>query len=168
MGFVLTHIPISPKFSWQDQHVQDIADLRRRLADLRPGLATADYDRFSWLSVDGRQYIKCFTDGSCLFPTDPYLAVAGWALYFHPGSNLNRSAPLRTTVQNSYLAEVRAVAEALAGAQSPLAIYCDCQSVVDTLTISSPPGNPPVIMSLPLISGTSSILRWDLLCQLAG
>ena len=97
---------------------------------LSPQCTPANPNRFRWTTIDGEQYIKCYTDGSCLFPTDPYLAVGGWAVYFHEECASNASAPLRTTVQNSYLAEVRAIAEALACAFHPLVIYSDCQSVV--------------------------------------
>ena len=81
--------------------------------------------------INDQLYVKCYTDGSCLYPSDCYLAIGGWALYFFEGSILNTSAPLRCTVQSSYLAEVRGVAEALATASCPLIIYCDCQSVVN-------------------------------------
>ena len=119
-----------PQFSWQGQHQQDIDDLRNRVLTLQPNLSITSVGSFCWLSEGDQHFAKCNTDRSCLFPTDHYLAVVGWALHFHPESDLNRSAPLRTTVQNSYLAEVRAVAESLACASFPLAIFCDCQSVV--------------------------------------
>ena len=67
-----------PQFSWQGEYDDDLKGLHERLLANRPGADFDDLGKFCWLSDGDKQFVKCFTDGSCLFPTDPYLTVGGW------------------------------------------------------------------------------------------
>ena len=63
----------------------------------------------------GQSRICVYTDGSCKLPRHNPLAHAGWGPAVSSESNpYNQSGPLRDTVQTSYRAELRAIAQALA------------------------------------------------------
>ena len=122
-----------PQFSWNDEYEKDLQHLHQRLGEIGNSADFETLNLLRWQTVNGKEYVKCYTDGSCLYPTDPYLAIGGWALFFHNGCMKNSSAPLRTPVQSSYAAELRAIAEAIVSATRPLIVYCDCQSIVKQL-----------------------------------
>ena len=65
-------------------------------------------------------------------------------MLYHNESSKNATVPLHSTVQNSYIAEVRALAEALVTAEEPTAIFCDCKSVVDQAVRFQEFGTRPV------------------------
>ena len=80
------------------------------------------------------EYLCTYTDGSCLLPRQRNLAHAGWGVSIGgPSSSLKKYGALASTVQNSYRAELRAVAHTLAVCKCPVIIFCDCLAVVQQL-----------------------------------
>ena len=79
------------------------------------------------LTHEGQRRICIYTDGSCKLPRHNMLAHAGWGLAVSSENNpYNQSGPLRDTVQTSYRAELRAIAQALAICKCPCIIIPDC------------------------------------------
>lgn len=81
-----------------------------------------------------------FTDGSCVFPKDSALRLAGWAVCMaQPWMNLYESQVVAAghvpgILQTAYRAELVALVHALQIAQrlgSPVRIWTDCKGVVD-------------------------------------
>ena len=95
----------------------DIADLYRRAADADGTNAIKSFDNccddFVTFDDDGTERMSIYTDGSCLDPRHRH-ARAGWAAIFGgKHEKLCTYGALKSTVQTSYRAELRAVAEAI-------------------------------------------------------
>ena len=82
-------------------------------------------------SINGRQYYRVYTDGSCLHGTNKNLARAGWGVYYHKDSEHNCHFPLNGPVQSSYRAEIKALLHVLRTSAIPTIVFCDCKSVVN-------------------------------------
>ena len=103
-------------------------------------------------------YIRCFTDGSCLYPRHFLLARAGYSVFFGPNHPNNITAPLKGPSQTSYRAELRAILAAIRTCPHPLWITTDCMAVKDTAQA--------IIDGLPLPKGVCDRDLWDHLIPL--
>ena len=89
-------------------------------------------------------YVKCATDGSNRWPTDPKRSRAGWAVHYAEDHPWNALAPLDGPLQDSYRAELRAAAHVIFTAVIPTWIFIDNLSVADQLhnAINDPTWRP--------------------------
>lgn len=97
--------------------------------------------RLHWPQADHMECFDIFTDGTCLFPKEPKLRFAGWAVtWASAGTNsldhvVLAAGHLRGVHESSFRAELVALIVALqvaADTCKPVRIWCDCQSVVNT------------------------------------
>ncbi len=87
-------------------------------------------------------WIDVFSDGSCLWPSDPELKLAAWAIIqASPTGDISQSqvllaGPVLGLLQSPFRAELVAVHQAIRNAwfwKKKLRIWSDCQSVVNRL-----------------------------------
>ena len=88
-----------------------------------------------WIEHEGQWYMSAYPDGSAFNPTSKYLARAGWGVYYAADSAHNVSGHLYGPIQSSYRGEVRAILEIVRTAAYYTIIYCDCESVVNTMQL---------------------------------
>ena len=89
-------------------------------------------------------YVKCATDGSSRWPTDPRRSRAGWAVHYAENHPWDALAPLDGHLQDSYRAELRAAAHVIFTAVVPTWVFIDNLSVADQLhnAINEPTWRP--------------------------
>jgi ribonuclease HI len=76
-------------------------------------------------------YRRAASDGSCTDPDDYRLARAGYGIYYGKDHPMNKAKPLYgERVQNSYVAELRALVEVCEEADVPTWITLDNEAVV--------------------------------------
>lgn len=94
-----------------------------------------------WPTTVGFACLDLFTDGTCLFPKEPKLRFAAWAVtWASAGTNsldhcVLSAGHLSGVHQSSYRAELVALLVALKislESKTRVRIWCDCQSVVNT------------------------------------
>ena len=85
-----------------------------------------------WTDRNGTPYLVAYTDGSVFRPKSARFAHGGWAVYYGPGEQANRAAPLYGYRQIVYRAELRAIIHVASTAYHNTVIKCDCASVVET------------------------------------
>ena len=111
----------------------------QQLRDLRANTHKAITDPHAitgahFAHTNGRQRLCVYTDGSCILPRHRKLAHAGWGVAFSlHAEEWGDCGPLKSGVQTSYRAEVRAIAHALARTKTPTLICSDCKAAVTTL-----------------------------------
>ena len=135
----------------QEQH--DAASLYQLFADSDRQINTHCACSPHWCITepDGATRISVYTDGSCQDPKGKY-ARAGWGVCFGGDDPfLQDCGPLLSTVQTSYRAEVRAVAQAIARVKTAACIHSDCKSVVQQIHRYLGTGTRPSNLPSPLV-----------------